>query len=205
MNKSIFLSILSIFIVTAGVGGLALAYFSDVGTSTANTFSTGSLNLVLSNNATTFTEDVTATWGDTDMLPNEFTPVGTLTLKNTGSVAGDHVDVAFANFNSDSTYPLDAVMRVTTLTYNGVNLLTGLNAISPNTYGLQDTNTSGYLELDELASQDLDQHNLSLNDLTPNTHDLVMQLQMSPGAGNDYQGDSVTTNLTVTLQQVPGE
>ena|SRR3990167_6781774 len=204
MNRSIWLSILSIFAVLALVTGLTVAYFSDVGTSTANTFSTGSLDLVLSNDATTFTDGVTATWGDTNMLPNEFTPVGTLTLKNIGSVAGDHVDIAFANTNSDGTNPLDAVMRVTTLTFNSVDLLSGLNSGSDNTYGLRDTDNSGYLELDELAAQDLDAHNLTLNDTNVN-HALVMQLQMSPNAGNDYQGDNVTTALTVTLQQVASE
>ena len=200
MNKSILLSLISIFAVVGLVGGLSFAYFSDQGTSTDNIFASGTLILKLANGAGSDQNDVTATWSGSNMEPGDSTTVGTLNLKNTGTVVGSHVDIAFANSNTGSVNPLDEVMWVTTLTYDGTDLLTGLNTSTPNTYGLIDTNDSSHLELSELAAQDLVQHNLALinKDIA---HPLVMQLEMSPYAGNDYQGGSVTTDLTVTLQQ----
>ena len=121
-------------------------------------------------------------------------------MRNGGTVPAHHVDFNFTNTPSDGTNPLDRVMRVTTLEFDSTSLLTGLGA-SANTYGLIDTDANGFLELDELAAQDLDIHNLLLNDFL--THNLTMQLTMSPDAGNVYQTSNVTTDVTVTLNQGP--
>ena len=203
MSRKILISGLSILASLGLVTAATFAFFSDVGASNDNVFASGTLDLNLSNNGTDFTTgNVTATWGDSDMGPGDFTPLGVLTMKNTGSVPANHVDFNFTNTNSDSSFPLDAVMRITTLMYDSTDLLSGLGA-SPNTYGLVDTDSSGYLELDELAAQDLDVHNLPFTELAPTTHTLSMQLQMSTGATNDYQGDNVSTNVEATLNQGP--
>lgn len=201
MSRKILISGLSIIASLGIVGAATFAYFNDVSASNDNVFSTGTLILELADGDETFTtNNITATWGDTDLGPGDLTPVGTLSLRNNGTVAGHHVDFLFANNNSDGTNPLDTVMRITTLEYDSTSLLTGLGG-SPNTYGLVDTDSSGFLELDELAAQGLDQHNLGMSDF--GTHTLVMQLQMSPDATNEYQGDNVNTSVTATLNQGP--
>ena len=207
MNTKIALSGLSIFAALALVGGATFAFFSDSGTSSGNTFATGSMDLKLANGVGSYSDSVSATWGDTGLTPGSTTTIGTLNLKNAaGSIPANHVDIAFVNTNSDLLNPLDTVMRVTTLTYDGNDLLAGLGTV-PNVYGLVDTDASGFLELDELATQGLDNHTLALLALidVDVPHPFIMQLTMDPNAGNEYQGDNVSTALTVTLQQDSGQ
>ncbi|MBI4080867.1 MAG: hypothetical protein HY430_03810 [Candidatus Levybacteria bacterium] len=190
INRRMAMSGLSILTALGLLAGSTLAAFSDTNTSSTNTFSTGSLDLQLSNDGTTFASGgVTATFGASNLGPGDTSPVGTLTIRNAGTLAATDIDIAFANVNSDLGTPLDAVLRVTTLTYDGANILPSLT----------DTDSSGFIELDELAAQGL--NGLALADLSPADHELVMQVTMDPAADNSYQGDNVTTDLTVTLNQ----
>ena len=69
MNRSILLSILSIFAVVGLVGGVTFAFFSDTETSSDNLFSSGTLNMQLSKDNSTFTESVTGSVGGLALDP----------------------------------------------------------------------------------------------------------------------------------------
>src|SRR3990172_8936617 len=119
MNRSIWLSILSIFAVTALVGGLTFAFFSNTGTSSANTFSTGTLDLRLSDTGTgpeADLDNVTASFGSNTLVPGSCTGNQTLTLKNVGTVAANHAEVHLANVisdaNADAEPDMDTFLRI---------------------------------------------------------------------------------------------
>jgi predicted ribosomally synthesized peptide with SipW-like signal peptide len=94
MNK-ILLSLGTIALVaTVGIGG-TVAYFSDVETSSQNTFAAGTLDLGLDNASNlSSVGSITQTWSTTNWAPGE-TQSGTLYVHNAGSVAAAHAKVAF--------------------------------------------------------------------------------------------------------------
>ena len=84
MKKILGLTIAAL-LVMALVGGGTWAYFSDVETSTENTFAAGTLDLKLTGGTQTI-DSVTATWvTPADWKPGETIP-GTLTLDNVGTI-----------------------------------------------------------------------------------------------------------------------
>jgi hypothetical protein len=129
---------------------------------------------------------VAATFGGTNMVPGD-TASGTLNLKNTGTHVANHAEVAVVD--TDTTNPaLDKELELTTLTYGGVDILS------------QVTNSNGnaWKDLDDLEASGL--NNLALTDLDTD-HALVMTVTFRSDASNDYQGGSVTSNWTITLNQ----
>jgi spore coat-associated protein N len=197
MNRKILTSGFSILASLALAGGATYATFTNLGTSSNNVFAAGTLDLKLANDAVTFSDDVTATWGGTNMAPNGSTVNGTLTLKNSGTVDASFVDLDFANVLTQSgslpgsvtTNPMDKYLEVTTLDYNGTDLLVS-------TVG--DTNSNGYVDLEDLAGATI----TNLPGITAgSTKTLSMSVKLNTNAPNDVQGDSVTTSLDVTLKQ----
>lgn len=188
MNSKIALSGLSILAALALMGSATFAYFSNVGTSTDNVFAAGTLNLKLSDDTPeTIVDDVTASFGGTELGPGDSVS-GQLRLRNSGTVEADHTEVAVVNTNSDLTYPLDTVLEITVLNYGGSSVLSQVT----------DNNVNGYSDLDDLEALGLD--NLALTDLNVD-HALDLTVQMRSGAGNNYQGDNVDSDWTITLNQ----
>lgn len=188
MNTKIALSTLSILTALSLVGGATFAFFSDSGTSNDNFFSIGTLDLKLSDDTPETDQDnVTASFGGTDLVPGA-TVSGQLRLKNSGSINADHAEIAVVNNNSDGTNPLDEVLELLTLDYDGSSVLSQV----------ADANGNTYKDLDDLATSGLD--NLSLTDIGVN-HPLDLTVQMRSDAGNVYQGDSVDSDWTITLNQ----
>ena len=196
MNKSILLSILSIFAVVGLVGGLTYAYFSDTGTSSGNTFSTGTLDLRLSDSSEPASENVTASFGGS-LVPGSCTGNQTLNLQNVGSIAANHAEVHLANTTTDvgenAEPDMDSFLRIDTLQYDAGNV--GSQIVN--------TNANGFIDLEDWAAPAnagaLD--NLSLTDLGGSGHNLVMNVCLDSSAGNTLQGDSVSSTFTVELNQ----
>jgi predicted ribosomally synthesized peptide with SipW-like signal peptide len=82
--RKIFLSMMTIALVGALIGGGVYAYFSDIESSTENTFTAGTLDLELTDTSEDGTDGETQTWVFTDMKP---TDTGGATL-NVNSKAG---------------------------------------------------------------------------------------------------------------------
>ena len=179
------------------VGG-TMAYFFDEGQSTGNVFSAGILDLKLSNNGVDFDNSVTATFGGTNMAPGGPAEEGTLTMKNVGTLAANHVDLEFSNVLtfSGAVHPMDQYLEVMTLTYGGVDLLSSVVNL----------NSTSFKDLDDLENQ-----NQSLTDDLVNldgiaadaTKALVMSVRLHSSATNDIQGQSVTMSIMVSLNQGP--
>lgn len=195
-NRQIALSAMSILTALSLTTGATLAYFSDSGTSSGNTFSTGTVDLKLTDTNEPDANSVTASFG-ANLAPGSCTGPQTLTLKNTGTMAANHAEVAITNMNvndvnNDATPDMDAFLRIQTLTYDGVSVLGSIT----------NSNGNGFPDLDDweaLGTADgLD--SLSLSNINVG-HDLVMNVCLDSSAGNPIQGDGVNPEFTVTLNQ----
>jgi len=206
MNRSIWLSILSILAVVGLVGGLTFAYFSDQGTSTNNVFNSGDLNMKLANNGDSYTDNVTGTWGLASDPGDTFT--GDLKIKNTGSVPAHHIELKFTNVvvngptespGFDPTTPLDTVIEITTFGWDSDGNGTLDVDLLP---GVTQTNGNGIIDLDDLENQSVDDFdNLLFTDQTAD-HILRIAGRLEPDLTvNEHQSDSVTMSLAVTMNQ----
>lgn len=195
MNTKIALSALSILTALSLMGGATFAYFSDAGTSSANTFSTGTLILKLTDSNETDQDSVTASFGSSTLVPGSCTGNQTLNLQNTGTVAANHAEVAVSNVVTDNaptaSPDMAAWLRINLLTYDAVSVLGQIT----------DTNGNGWADLADwqaLSATALD--NLGLANLNGN-HPLVMDVCLNSTTPNEVQSDSVVSTFTVTLNQ----
>jgi len=121
--KKIIISLAIIGAVAGITFGITGAWWTDQGTSTNQSFHSGSLDLRLSNNGTSWGDDVTQTWNVQNMVPGGTSYESTLYMKNNGSVNADYLK--FTLKNTPNPAGMDKVMRITKLEYAGKNLLTG--------------------------------------------------------------------------------
>jgi len=214
MKKILGLTIGALLIISmAGTG--TWAYFSDTETSSGNTFTAGTLDLKVSNDGNTYADGVTSTWGGTNCKPGDSWS-GTVTLKNSGSVTANHVEIKFANTVTEVATPAEILgtdpevtnmsdnMTVSALTYSGTNLLAKTGGIFDNLdVRAADTagNADGTITLNEL-------NNVKLGTLAPlaglaqnGTSAFAMTAEISTSVGNGIQGDSVATVVTFGLFQ----
>jgi spore coat-associated protein N len=192
------------------VGTGALAYFQDTETSTGNSFTAGTLDLKLADYDEDATDGVSATWTMTNMAPGvSSTNSWEVDLTNSGSIAGNHVEIAFSNEIDEGT-PIESEtnpantaaemarwLEVVNISYTGVNLYTTPGHV------LVNTNSTPFIDLDDLA--DLLNADALDNLLVPpagHGHTtLAMDVKFNSGAGNDLQGDTLITTVTFTLNQ----
>ena len=196
INKKIAMSALSIVTALSLMGGATYAFFSDSGTSSNNVFASGTLDLQLSNDNVTYSNSVTGSFGQTNMIPGGTPVSGDLFLKNTGSVNSSDIDITFSNAHTQAltgagtvhTEDMDKYLKIEVLTYDGVDLLSGL----------VNSNGNGFKDLDDLEAQGLPNlSGLTAGDDKP----LVMDIRLDISAPNEMQGDSVTTTINVTMNQ----
>ena len=209
MNKSIWLSILSIFAVVALVGGLTWAYFSDVGTSSANVFNSGTLDMKLTDSSEGPSDSVSGTWGLASAPGDTFS--GDLNIKNSGSVVATHIELKFDNVVTNagsgpgtvSTIAMDRVIEITNLSWD----LDGNGSTDTDLLALvTDLNLNGIKDLDDLENRNVNGANdfddVTFGGVQSDNHKLHMEGRLSPTlAVNQHQGDSVTMSLTVDMNQ----
>lgn len=194
INSRILLSVASLAAAAALVIGATFAFFSDVETSNDNVFSAGTLDLELCDGNEPCADggegpedSVTASFGAAGMAPDDCTGEQTLTLKNIGSIDGNHVDMTATNTDSG----MAAFLRLGNLTYDGVSQLL-----------LTETNGNGFSDLDDLANQpDNDLVNLLPGITAGAQKDLIMDVCLDDSAGDDLQEASNTLDLSVTMRQ----
>lgn len=194
--KRILLSFLTIGLVSLVTIGATRAYFSDQGQNTGNTFSAGTLDLKLSDDDESDKDDISATWVANNMAPGDSVS-GSFYLENTGTVAGDHIEITTSNTVSDEPWDMDKQLEIVQMKYDkdGNHVFDPADDILTM---VSDANGNGYPDLDDLESVTLD--NLALTDLN-NYHEFFMEVKLHENAGNEYQGDQVTTTFTITLNQ----
>ncbi|MFH1990535.1 MAG: hypothetical protein ABIJ19_01635 [Patescibacteria group bacterium] len=130
--KKILIS-LAIIGVAAGITfGITGAWWTDQGTSTNQSFHSGSLNLGLANSDANYTDNVSNTWNVQNMAPGGTPYESSLYMKNFGSINADYLK--FTLVNTPIPAGMDKVMRITKLEYAGKNLLTGGAGVDLSTY-----------------------------------------------------------------------
>lgn len=209
MNTRIALSGLSILASLAIMGAATFAFFSDVGTSSGNIFNSGTLDMLLSDNNETDQNNVSGTWGLASAPGDTFD--STLNIKNSGSVAANHVELAFGNVVTDAigapgsttTTPMDTVIEITTLQWdsdgNG-STETDLLAL------VSDSNGNTIKDLDDLENRNVDGSNdfdnVAFGGTQSVNHGLRIAGRLHPTlTTNEHQGDSVNMTLDVTMNQ----
>ena len=200
MNKKIVLGFVGLLVVgSLGVMGTR-AYFSQQGEVKSNVFSTGTLSLKLSDTDEFDSDETTATWNISAGGPGDSVS-GTVNIKNAGNIEADHIEIRASNTVTEAAsgpgaedgIPLDTVLEITVLTYDGDDVLDHVT----------DENGNGIKDLDDLEQITLD--NLALTDYGDDAvdHPLAMTVRFHPVQTiAEHQGDSATTILTVTLNQV---
>ena len=224
--KKILISLMTIAMVGALVGGGVFAYFSDVETSTGNTFTAGTLNLNLTDASENGTESETLTWVFSGIAPGATGGGARLTIVNTGSLNGylDLSGVGVANAENYNALTNEAEAADDTDTSDatgvgelGANLLVQIwldadndgvvdvdgsnNLLERSIYpaaaiGAPNPGVTGVLG-SIAASYDLD---TPLNGASGTTY--IALLWNLPGTTNNgVQGDSATLSFTVELDQ----
>lgn len=209
MERAILSSVMAIGLVAVLAGAGTFTYFSDTEESTGNTFIAGTLDLKVSDWNEEFGDGVTATWTMSNMEPG-VTNVGpfSVLLQNSGTIAGDHVEISFSHSIDEATNPVESDtdpasspsdlarwIEITLITYNGVDLKTTLS----------DLNSNGWLDLDDVTLGTNVVEGGPLDDLLPpplvGTRAFTMSLAFRAEATNDIQGDILTTTIAFTLNQ----
>lgn len=190
MKKIIGLTI-ALLLLTGMAGIGTWAFFSDVETSTGNVLAAGTLDL-----KTNDTDGVSQTLMATNMVPGEVIGPETIILKNSGSIAGSTLDIAFTYIESDgAANPVNksaddtaAMIEVTTLKYDGSSLLSSV----------QDNNINGYRDIQDLKNTDLTGQS-SINASSSKEFEIAIKARDS--IGGDFQTDGVIVTMTFVLNQ----
>ncbi len=223
MSK-IIISLMTIALVAALVGGGVYAYFSDTETSTGNVFTAGTLNLDLTDASDDGTESETATWVFIDMVPGATGGNARLIIENTGSITG-YLDLSSVGVDNDENYDADtdeaeATDDADTSDENGGGEL-GANLLvqiwfDANNDGVVDT-TGGNLDEESIypaaAIGEADPGVTGVLDSIAATYDLDEELttgeiefiallyDLPSSTNNAIQGDSANLTFTVELDQ----
>jgi spore coat-associated protein N len=212
--------ILALALVTVlGMVGGAFAYFQDTETSTGNTFTAGTLDLKVGDGNEDYGDGVSTTWMMSNMIPG-VTGCGpySVNLKNTGTLEGDHLEISFSHAIIDTpdvpsdTDPhstpdkLAKWIEIVGMSYDTINFVSIYNA-HPTAC---DANLNGIFDLDDLTKAPWAGDGGYLDNLKPvpphvGQTNFTTQLKFNAGATNDIQGDTLTTTVTFTLNQVASQ
>lgn len=202
MNTKILLSLLTIGLASAGLGYGTFAFFSDTEQSTNNIFTAGDLDLTLDG-----LNGVSATIVGTNFAPGDSTS-GSVLLRNEGSIftgdaEGHTVDLDFkanvtvtddegnpqdAEDGGISAVPFSQYLVITTLTYDGADLLADI----------ADSDADGRITL-----ADLEAHGVfsDLADPLAAGKSLDIAVMFDTTGGNDLKRDLVNVEFTFFLAQ----
>jgi len=223
MNKKILLSVMVITLASALIGGGIYAVFSDVETSTGNTFTAGTLNLVPSTSGTGPGGKYTVTAGGDgvngkvvfeELAPSDSGSI-TWTLQNDGSLDGTLTMASDVTFDDNGTNePEDAVSGNNGGGDGDLDQYVGVRLRRDGSYILGDA--SNYVPFSDLeAVLDAESESLAASD----TLTYVLQWEIASdvkGAGADgkfgtaddvaeddniIQSDKATLDITFTLAQ----
>ena len=207
--KTILSAIFTVALVSVLVGAGTFAYYTDSETSVDNTFTSGTMDLYMTNHD----EDISAEWTYFNMAPGMDYDTGELNLWNDGTIEADHVEMTFTTICTemgteesdtlDGAEGMDEYLQVLYMIYeNGDDIEFVSNAFGYtwNTAYIDDANGNGYIDLDDL-------NGVTFDDLPapPANHadnyEFRMGVAFHADAGNDYQGDKCELIVDFTLNQ----
>ena len=219
--KKILFAVMAV-VLCLGLMGAAFAYFSDTETSSGNTFTAGTLDLVLSDDDETDLDGVTATWmSPVGWAPGD-TETATLTMKNVGSTGSYFVylkptDLVESDFDTPESEPAGSSNNIAdwinitnfTITYRDTGTAVAFLEYGNWAPGWMTTcgawGTTTPLTLAEFNSGIwwvvVWGSNRAPDDALEaggaNIIELEMIFQFEPTAPNDYQGDQCIMEFTV--------
>ncbi len=180
------------FMLIIGMTGIGTwAFFSDTEVSTGNQLVAGTLDL-----KTNDLDGVTQTLLATNMAPGDTVGPQTIYLKNSGSINGANLTLAFSYTESDgSPNPMNmgsnataALIEVTILNYGGSSILSSVS----------DNNSNTYVDIEDLKNEDL----IGLTGINASvTRDFEIAVQLRAETGNNFQADGIDITMTFTLNQ----
>ena len=196
-------SLMTVGLVSAGLGFGTFAFFNDTETSVGNIFTSGDLDLTLGG-----AQSVAGTITAGNFAPGDIA-TGSLVLRNEGSITDGDAEthsvgltMTLANAVTDdagngadvddggvSATPLDQWLVVSALTYDGVDLLASVGDVDLDGRA----NTLNDLELFGVFA--------GLADPGSAGRTLSMTVQFATSGGNDLKRDSVSTAFTFVLVQ----
>lgn len=202
MRRLALIGLMGIGLAAALVCATTLAAFVDTETSSNNTFTAGSLDLKIKDNDEPWSDGVFRTWVITNLVPGEtrICAIEQIEFRNFGTVPGSSLRIGCANHIDDppgpesdteeGTLDMDRMIEVTSLTYGDGFPVLELSAL------IADFNGNGWKDLDDLE-------NAAITGLPApsGTGHLQMNVRFRPEADNDYQGDTVYSDISVTLLQ----
>ena len=192
---------MTIALVGALVGGGVYAYFSDVETSTANTFTAGTLDLNLDGGNTNVVKFTVS-----DVKPGD-SGGGSWTVANVGSIAGylDLESISFSEAIGTTTDPEEADEPTSTDTTQLGNYLMVHIFIDANNNGSWDageTDIFGTNAAPEAINTIASSYALDLSLAeSGGTNYITLLWSVGTATDNRIQGDSVTLDITFELQQ----
>jgi predicted ribosomally synthesized peptide with SipW-like signal peptide len=198
--KKILISLMTIAMMAALIGGGVFAYFNDVETSTGNTFTAGTLDLNLDGGNTNVVKFTVS-----NVKPGD-SGGGTWTVANVGSIAGylDLESISVSEAIGTTTDPELASEPTHVDTTQLGNYLMVHMFIDANNNGSWDTGETHILGTDAapvaintIASS----YALDLGLAASGTNYITLRWSVATGTDNRIQGDSVTLNMTFELQQ----
>lgn len=200
INRKIAFSALSIVSALSLMTGATFAFFSNTATSSANTFSAGSLNLQIDDEDEAVTESVTASLVGTNMLPGGTPIAGFVSLHNGGTVNIAEVEMTTTvTETADPSDPsfLGDVLNVAVLSGDDDTCTTNQTS---HTGTLASALGDGFspLTLSEMHAQTFDAFP---GLLTGADRFICFSVQMASAATSIYQGDAVSVDLAFTGNQ----
>lgn len=207
MSRKILISGLSILASLGIVTAATYAYFSDTATSTANTFVSGTLNLLVDDIDDTAAETVDGSITAANFSPGATTS-GFISLHNPGTLpiaevelAADTTETADPGANSD----LSTVLNLDVLVDDGTPdsaCVGGTNVTSAIDTAVGNGSTP--LTLSEFDNGGTDVYDALLTGTglaVSATKNICFNVTFDLNAGDIYQGDAVSTLFTFTANQ----
>jgi predicted ribosomally synthesized peptide with SipW-like signal peptide len=217
VSKKILFTLIAIVLSLGLIGG-AFAYFSDTETSEDNTFTAGTLDLVLSNDGTNYFDGVTATWqSPSNWAPGDPEVVASLNMKDIGTIGADLVKVRGLNLvESDNGYNeaegagsannIADHINITTLKYTEKGVEYDVLGYFTTVFGdgaapltLKEFATSPYSMVFWIGGWPPPEDYLPANGARIEW--IKMGFTFEQNAGNAYQSDTATFDLTVWAAQ----
>lgn len=213
MNRKIIMSVFVIAILTFALGAGTSAYFSDTAESTSNTFTAGTLDLQLRNDAVgSWADGVTATWSSSNLAPGD-TVSAELRFKNVGTTGAWVIRIGGENLvendaNDDASPDLADKILITELYYSELGAYIPANLVSyyepifgngDGNFTLREFVTSAYSMVFWIGPHPPTQYYLPANG--GRVEMLNMTFSFVADAGNEYQADSASFDLKVVADQ----
>jgi len=201
--KTILVSMMTIALVAALIGGGIYAAFSDVETSTGNEFIAGTLDLKLTDADETLQDGVTGSIGATNMKPDDSgTVTGWIKVKNSGTLDGTltlTISLSEPTEPSEPTDPdLDTELTADEFADGVIATVLTYDTTTDLLADVTDDDSDGK-DLKEIADDIVSYDLGTLGAGVENQLDITVYLD--DACGNDFQADGVDVTFSFTLNQ----